>query len=73
MAVEVTRYADTEAFVTVGEQFLARHEAENNLLLGMLGALREDATWLTDFTAYLGVGREASRSAGWRCGAPATG
>src|SRR5437762_3386041 len=71
MAVEITQYNDVGAFVADGGPFLLPREAENNLLIGMLGALREDAAWMTPSNAYLGMGREGATLRGvamWTAG-----
>ena len=44
MALSVDRHHDAGAFLDRVGGFLVRHEAENNLLFGILGALRRDAS-----------------------------
>ncbi|HEX2323901.1 MAG TPA: hypothetical protein VHQ00_00810, partial [Chloroflexota bacterium] len=38
--MDLTRYADPAAFASRAQPFLLRHEAEHNLILGLVGALQ---------------------------------
>ena len=50
--MKLTRYHDAEAFRQQVEPFLLQHEAENNLILGILASLTS-ATGMYDFPPYL--------------------
>ena len=47
--MQLITYADIRAFSETAEPFLARHEAENNLMLGLLDAGREDPAASADW------------------------
>lgn len=59
MAVRVERFEDPEAFAARAEPFLLEREAEHNLLLGLIGAVREGDDRYPD--PYMVVATEADR------------
>src|SRR6478672_10085686 len=61
MSPSVDRHRDAGAFLDRVGGFLVRHEAENNLLFGILGALRRDAS-ISDGPPLLAEVREGDET-----------
>ena len=53
--MDLTRYADPAAFASRAQPFLLRHEAEHNLILGLLGACSASPSPAAGDAPYLAI------------------